>query len=261
MILLTDETRNTLPMVYHMTTTHNFIPGDRFTSIGIATKDTGGVIGEALTGGKTMLHWDSGNAREWSAESIAQWIRPAPITVGSWVRVDAPGWKGKTRIIGRDDLFLHFYGADGAKRFIREEFARAIAAPAPAQSAPFVFEGGVMRVNNERIAELENLLKDASATLETQQMAIDQAARRLAKWVKDAPPGYGTDESRAWLAQYAPDALPPTFKRGDLVWTGRVYGNARIITQDAETKVTVECMTNDGKIFIVPFGKLHAPQP
>lgn len=73
-----------------MTKTHNFIPGDRFVSALASTISTMGTIGKTLPDDKTMLHWDSGNSQPWSAESIEKWIKPAPIEVGSWVRVIGP---------------------------------------------------------------------------------------------------------------------------------------------------------------------------
>lgn len=88
----------------------------------------------------------------------------------------------------------------------------------------------IMKEQKKALQIAENARLDVVGERNDAYGAIHQAARRLAKWVKDAPAGYGTDESRVWLAKYAPEYVKPVFKRGDLVtWGVGVAPMGRIV--------------------------------
>lgn len=93
----------------------------------------------------------------------------------------------------------------------------------------------------------EGAIDAAIRIMSEQRAAINQAARRLSKWVKDAPAGFGTDESRAWLAVNAPH-MQIAFKRGDLVTWGAGQLHGRIVgpapTVQAPFEVIITVVTN-----------------
>jgi hypothetical protein len=119
-------------------------------------------------------------------------------------------------------------------------------------------------VQQNKINRLEGELKNMTEKVHSQTLVIQQAARRLAKWVKDAPAGYGTEESRAWLAANAPELVTPEFKRGDLVtWgDGRIHG--RIIgpapSKDAPFEVIITVSTDEYRLgkFATPHNLRHS---
>jgi hypothetical protein len=96
-------------------------------------------------------------------------------------------------------------------------------------------------------SQSEGAIDTAIRIMREQRTAIQTAARRLAKWVKDAPAGYGTEESRAWLLNYGTKPEPVVFKRGDLVTWGMGAAHYFIVAEpDAEYP---KIMSKNGKDF------------
>lgn len=117
-------------------TTNDYKPRDRVIN---SISNGIGTITATEEDGSIRVDWDSGfkDAR-WSAASVNQFIKPAPVKVGDHMRVDAPGWTGETVCTGLVPSILDgsqcvtFTTPDGHNRQALLEFVRAIVAPTPA---------------------------------------------------------------------------------------------------------------------------------
>ena len=291
-----------------MTNPHNLLPGDRI--VAVNNPDEFGTVAtpeetrnpEAARNYLSLRRDRGGCVDFWSADS---W-KPAPITVGSWVRIIGPtdeivkkyeGYIGEVVETGTFTSTVAWPNNNGDLcRYWTPENLRAVIAPEPVilwlqqygrgiRTVVYDADKALQIADNARLdaigqrdelqAQITKLADfitanipgepsqsagavDVAIRIMTEQRhAIYQAGRRIAKWVNDTPTGYSTDESRAWLAANAPELLPPVFKRGDLVWTGFVFGNARIITNDPMRYATVECMNDHGQTVVVPVASLR----